>query len=86
MKLFYLAYGTFGCVAYAADEREAFDKMVANYDEILGLLDLPLDIFQWWIKEFTLDSFGGVLCFKQIGTPAAEYIWRYDEKDSEYKI
>lgn len=63
MKVFYLAQENFGCVVYADNENDAFEKMKCQRKELLESLGVSLDIIQWKIKEFTLDLYDGVLCF-----------------------
>ena len=70
MKVFYLAQENFGCVVYADNENDAFEKMKcqkinenSNRKELLEILGLPLDITRWGIEEFTPDLYDGVLCF-----------------------
>ena len=63
MKVFYLAQENFGCVVYANNERDAFEKMKRERKELLKSLGLPLAITRWGIEEFTPDLYSGVLCF-----------------------
>lgn len=63
MKIFYLVQENFGCVIYAKNESDAFEKMKCERKELLESLGLPLDITQWGIEEFTPDLYNGVLCF-----------------------
>ena len=63
MKIFYLTQENFGCVVYANNENDAFEKMKYERKELLESLGLPLNITQWEIEEFTPDSYGGCLCF-----------------------
>ena len=44
MKVFYLAQENFGCVVYADNENDAFEKMKCQRKELLETLGLPLDI------------------------------------------
>lgn len=62
MKVFYLAQENFGCVVYADNENDAFEKMKCQRKELLEILGLPLDITRWGIEEFTPDLYDGVLC------------------------
>ena len=61
MKVFYLAQENFGCVVYANNENDAFEKIKCQRKELLETLGLPLDITQWGIEEFTPDLYDGVL-------------------------
>ena len=63
LKVFYLAQENFGCVVYADNENDAFEKMKCQRKELLETLGLPLDITRWGIEEFTPDLYDGVLCF-----------------------
>lgn len=63
MKVFYLAQENFGCVVYADNESDAFEKMKRERKALLDSLGLPLDITLWGIEEFTPDLYNGVLCF-----------------------
>lgn len=63
MKVFYLAQENFGCVVYAGNKNDAFEKMKCKRKELLESLGLPLDITRWGIEEFTPDLYDGVLCF-----------------------
>lgn len=63
MKVFYLAQENFGCVVYADNENDAFEKMKYERKNLLESLGLPADITQWEIEEFTPDLYEGVLCF-----------------------
>lgn len=63
MKIFYLAQENFGCVVYADNENDAFEKMKRERKELLDSLGLPLNIALWGIEEFTPDLYNGVLCF-----------------------
>ena len=63
MKVFYLVQENFGCVVYANNENDAFEKMKCQRKELLETLGLPLDITRWGIEEFTPDLYDGVLCF-----------------------
>ena len=63
MKVFYLAQENFGCVVYADNESDAFEKMNYERKELLESLGISLNITQWEIKEFTPDLYDGVLCF-----------------------
>ena len=63
MKVFYLAQENFGCVVYADNESDAFEKMKRERKALLDSLGLPLDIILWGIEEFTPDLYNGVLCF-----------------------
>lgn len=63
MKIFYLAQENFGCVVYADNESDAFEKMKRERKALLDSLGLPLNIALWGIEEFTLDLYNGVLCF-----------------------
>ena len=63
MKIFYLAQENFGCVVYADNESDAFEKMNYERKELLESLGISLNITQWEIKEFTPDLYDGVLCF-----------------------
>lgn len=63
MKIFYLAQENFGCVVYADNESDAFEKMKRERKALLDSLRLPLDIALWGIEEFTPDLYNGVLCF-----------------------
>ena len=63
MKVFYLAQENFGCVVYADNKNDAFEKMKCQRRELLETLGLPLDITRWGIVEFTPDLYDGVLCF-----------------------
>lgn len=65
MKVFYLAQENFGCVVYADNENDAFEKMKCQRKELLETLGLPLDITRWGIEEFAPDLYDGVLCFYQ---------------------
>ena len=53
MKVFYLAQENFGCVVYADNKDDAFEKMKCQRKELLETLGLPLDIKRWGIVEFT---------------------------------
>ena len=53
----------FGCVVYADNKNDAFEKMKCKRKELLETLGLPLDITRWGIVEFTPDLYDGVLCF-----------------------
>ena len=44
MKVFYLAQENFGCVVYADNKNDAFEKMKCQRRELLETLGLPLDI------------------------------------------
>lgn len=44
MKVFYLVQENFGCVVYADNENDAFEKMKCQRKELLETLGLPLDI------------------------------------------
>lgn len=63
MKVFYLAQENFGCVVYADNEYDAFEKMKCQKKKLLEVLELPLDITQWAVEEFTPELYNGVLCF-----------------------
>lgn len=63
MKVFYLAQVNFGCVVYADNKNDAFEKIKCQRKELLETLGLPLDITRWGIVEFTTDLYDGVLCF-----------------------
>jgi hypothetical protein len=63
MKVFYLAQVNFGCVVYADNKNDAFEKIKCQRKELLETLGLPLDITRWGIVEFTPDLYDGVLCF-----------------------
>ena len=64
MKVFYLYIeGYFGSVVYANNKKDAFEKMKSERKDLLESLELPLDITQWVIEEFTPDLYEGVLCF-----------------------
>ena len=63
MKVFYLVQENFGCVVYANNENDAFEKMKYERKELLEHLGLTLDIARWGIEEFTPDLYNGVLCF-----------------------
>lgn len=63
MKVFYLVQENFGCVVYANNKNDAFEKMKSQRKELLETLGLPLDITRWGIEEFTSDLYDGVLCF-----------------------
>ena len=63
MKVFYLAQENFGCVVYADNKNDAFEKMKCQRRELLETLRLPLDITRWGIVEFKPDLYDGVLCF-----------------------
>ena len=63
MKVFYLAQVNFGCVVYADNKNDAFEKIKCQKKELLETLGLPLDITRWGIVEFTPDLYDGVLCF-----------------------
>lgn len=63
MKVFYLAQENFGCIVYANNENDAFEKMKIQRRELLETLGLPLDITGYGIEEFTPDLYDGVLCF-----------------------
>lgn len=63
MKVFYLVQENFGCVVYADNERDAFEKMKCQRKELLESLGVLLDITRWGIEEFTADLYDGVLCF-----------------------
>lgn len=63
MKVFYLVQENFGCVAYANNENDAFEKMKCQRKELLETLGLSLDITRWGIEEFTPGLYDGVLCF-----------------------
>ena len=63
MKVFYLAQENFGCVIYANNENDAFEKMKCQRKELLESSGVSLDITQWEIKEFTPDLYDGVLYF-----------------------
>lgn len=63
MKIFYLAQENFGCVVYADNENDAFEKMKRERKELLDSLGLPLNIALWGIEEFTQNLYNGVLCF-----------------------
>lgn len=65
MKVFYLAQENFGCVVYADNENDAFEKIKCQRKELLETLGLPLDITRWGIVEFTPVLYDGVLCFYQ---------------------
>ena len=52
----------FGCVVYADNKNDAFEKMKCKRKELLETLGLPLDITRWAIVEFTPDLYDGVLC------------------------
>ena len=62
MKVFYLAQVNFGCVVYADNKNDAFEKIKCQRKELLETLGLPLDITRWGIVEFTPDLYDGVLC------------------------
>ena len=62
MKIFYLVQKNFGCVVYADNRYEAFEKMKCKRKDLLRSLNLPLDITRWGIEEFTPDLYDGVLC------------------------
>ena len=62
-KVFYLALENFGCVVYADNKNDAFEKMKCQRRELLETLGLPLDITRWGIVEFKPDLYDGVLCF-----------------------
>lgn len=55
MKVFYLAQENFGCVVYADNKNDAFEKMKCQRRELLETLGLPLDITRWGIVEFKPD-------------------------------
>ena len=59
MKVFYLAQENFGCVVYADNENDAFEKMKCQRKELLE----SLGVTRWGIEEFTADLYDGVLCF-----------------------
>lgn len=63
MKVFYLAQENFGCVVYANNKNDAFEKMKIKRKELLETLGLPLDITRWGIVEFTPGLYDDVLCF-----------------------
>lgn len=63
MKVFYLAQVNFGCVVYADNKNDAFEKIKCQRKELLETLGLPLDITRWGIVEFTPDLYDGVLRF-----------------------
>lgn len=64
MKVFYLSSSElFYGVVYANSKEEAFEKMKCSRKELFRILGLSSDIERWDIEEFTLDSYGGVLCF-----------------------
>lgn len=63
MKIFYLVQENFGCVVYADNESNAFEKMKNDRKEFLDILGLSLDITRWEIEEFTPDLYDGILCF-----------------------
>ena len=63
MKVFYLAQVNFGCVVYADNKNDAFEKIKCQRKELLETLGLPLDITRWGIVEFKPDLYDGVLCF-----------------------
>lgn len=63
MKIFYLSRENFGCVIYANNETEAFEKIQIKRKPLFDLLDLPRDIKMWTIEEFTPDLYDGCLCF-----------------------
>lgn len=63
MKVFYLAQENFGCVVYANNENDAFEKMKSQRKELLETLGLSLNITRWGIEEFTSNLYDGVLCF-----------------------
>lgn len=44
MKVFYLAQVNFGCVVYADNKNDAFEKIKCQRKELLETLGLPLDI------------------------------------------
>lgn len=44
MKVFYLAQENFGCIVYAYNENDAFEKIKCQRKELLETLGLPLDI------------------------------------------
>ena len=46
-KVFYLAQENFGCVVYADNKNDAFEKMKCKRRELLETLGLPLDIPQF---------------------------------------
>ena len=47
MKVFYLVQENFGCVVYADNENDAFEKMKCQRKELLESLDVSLDITRW---------------------------------------
>ena len=47
MKVFYLAQVNFGCVVYADNKNDAFEKMKCQRKELLETLGLPLDITRY---------------------------------------
>lgn len=57
MKVFYLAQVNFGCVVYADNKNDAFEKIKCQRKELLETLGLPLDITRWGIVEFTPDLY-----------------------------
>lgn len=63
MKIFYLARENFGCVIFADNEIDAFEKMQIKRKPLFDILDLSKDINLWCIEEFTPDLCDGCLCF-----------------------
>lgn len=51
MKVFYLAQENFGCVVYADNENDAFEKMKCQRKELLESLGVSLDITRWELKN-----------------------------------
>lgn len=60
MKVFYLAQVNFGCVVYADNKNDAFEKIKCQRKELLETLGLPLDITRWGIVEFTPDLYDDI--------------------------
>ena len=63
MKIFYLARENFGCVIFADNKIDAFEKMQIKRKPLFDILDLTRDINLWVIEEFTPDLCDGCLCF-----------------------
>lgn len=86
MKVFYLAQENFGCVVYADNENNAFEKMKCQRKELLETLGLPLDITRWGIEKFTPDLYDGVLCFIKTKRKFLEYyIYRKKQEVQQKK-
>lgn len=62
-KLYYIAHGSFYAIAFAENERQAFEKMWESRKRLLYMLDLPKEMSEWMIEEFTEEMHDGVLCF-----------------------